>query len=324
MIGKKIFFLFCFLNISGFLYSQNTETPLGTVPAGAAYLIPRQIFVGDPAALILPLPASEQNRSDIILSSPSDDLPSDTNIDFHRIILERRTVGSRLMIEFTPFVPGVLVLPVIEIGDIVFDDLKIVVNSLIDDRTSPVLSGAASSLMIPGTAIMLYGSLSGIIIFLLLIILFLVKGRTFLKIFIEKWKRKKLFGALRKTVKRLYKEIYKGTDKRYVIDKLSDEFRMFLSQLTGNNCRAMTAKEFERLQASFNQYGEKGISLVIFFRTCDDLRFCGESINSDDLFNLLDDIKQFLLNLERADEKEKDEKNNKPSSVSSEQREIKT
>ena len=305
------------------LHAQNAESPSGAVSAGAAYLIPRQIFVGDPATLVVPLPASEQNRSDIILSAPSDDLPADPNIDFHRIILERRSAGSRLMIEFTPFIPGVLKLPDIEIGDIIFDDLTITVNSLINDKTSPVLSGAASALAIPGTALMLYGSLSAIIVFLLLVILFLVKGRTFLKNFIKKWKRRNLFSALRKTVKRLHKDIFKGTDKRFIIDKLSDEFRIFLSHLTGNYCRAMTAKEFEYLQSSLNIQKESEISLVTFFRTCDDLRFSGESINSKDLFSLLDDIKQFISILEHINENEEKEKNEPQSKLSAVQKEIK-
>ena len=300
----KFILLFYFFNIPVFLYSQNTETHSGSTPTSAAYLIPRQIFVGDPATLVLPLPASEQNRADIILTPPSDILPVDPNIDFHRIILERRTAGSRLMIEFTPFVPGVLKLPDIVIGEIIFDDLTITVNSLIDDKTSPVLSGAASALAIPGTALMLYGSLSAIIIFLLLVFLFLAKGRTFLKKIIAKWKRKNLFNALRKTAKRLHKEVFKGTDKRYIVDKLSDEFRIFLSQLTGNNCRAMTAKEFEYLQDSLLTREKSEISLVTFFRNCDDLRFSGESINSENVFSLLDNMKHFISILEHLEEKE--------------------
>ena len=307
MSDNKLFLLYalCVFMVSSFftpvlLHAQNTETTSGANPAGAAYLIPRQIFVGDPATLVVPLPASEQNRSDIILSHPSDNLPSDPNIDFHRIILERRTAGSRLMIEFTPFVSGSLKLPVIEIGEIIFDDLTITVNSLINDKTSPILSGAASALAIPGTALMLYGSISAIIVFLLLVILFLVKGRTFIKIFIEKWKRKNLFSALRKTAKRLHKDVFKGNDKRYIIDKLSNEFRVFLSQLTGNNCRAMTAKEFEYLQVSLNLRNDSDFSLVTFFRTCDDLRFSGAEISSGGLFGLLSDMKNFIIELEKA------------------------
>jgi len=286
----KLFFLFFLALNSNFVFAQTT----------GAYLIPRQIFVGDPATLVLPLPAAEANSSDIVITYPSEDLPSDPNIDFHRIILERRLVGSRLLIEFTPFIPGVLELPIIQIGDEHFPELVITVNSLIDDKTTPVLSGAASALAIPGTAIMLYGSLAAVVIILLLAFLFLIKGRAFLKTFIEKWKYRRLFSALRKTAKRLHKEVFKGADKRFIIDKLSDEFRIFLSQLTGNNCRAMTASEFAFIPAAFAIQEESGSSLVTFFRTCDDLRFSGENINSKDLFSLLDDIKRFLAILENT------------------------
>ena len=103
MKNRKNFFILYFIIISTISYAQNT----------GAYLIPRQIFVGDPATLVLPLPPAEQNSADIVITSPSEYLPSDPNIDFHRIILERRIVGSRLLIEFTPFVPGTLELPVI-------------------------------------------------------------------------------------------------------------------------------------------------------------------------------------------------------------------
>ena len=284
----KLLFLFFLTFNSNFVFAQTT----------GAYLIPRQIFVGDPATLVLPLPAAEENKPDIVITFPSEYLPSDPDIDFHRIILERQIIGSRLLIEFTPFIPGVLELPVIEIDDEYFPELVITVNSLIDDKASPVLSGAASTLAIPGTAVMLYGSLAAVVVFLLLAFLFLIKGRAFLKRLIEKWKHRRLFNALRKTAKRLHKEVFKGTDKRFIIDKLSDEFRIFLSILTENNCRSMTAGEFAHMPAAFAIQEKSSLSLVSFFRTCDDLRFSGGNINSKDIFSLLDDIKRFLDILE--------------------------
>ena len=145
---------------------------------------------------------------------------------------------------------------------------------------------------------MLYGSLTAVVVVLLLVFLFLIKGRTLLKNFIEKWKRRALFGTIRKTAKRLHKEIFKGSDKRIILDKLSDEFRSFLSDLTGNNCRTMTAGEFKNIQADFSWHEEDESSLVTFFRSCDELRFSGESINSNDLFSLLDDMKHFLSVME--------------------------
>jgi len=295
--SNKYFLFLLFLFITYLCYAQNS----------GAYLIPRQIYVGDPAALVLPLPPAEQNNADIVIASPSDYLPSDPNIDFHRIILERRTTGSRLMIEFAPFIPGFIELPVIEIGGEYFSGLTVTVNSMIDSRSTPVLSGAAAPLAMPGTALMLYGSLTAVVFILLFAFFFFIKGRYLLKELTEKWKIYKLFSALRKIEKSLYKEITAGGDKRVILDKLSDEFREFLSCLTGDNCRAMTADEFNYLEAEFLIQKESASFLSAFFRSCDDLRFSGADINSDFIISLLNDMKQFLVILENAFKKKQEE-----------------
>ncbi|MCL2806082.1 MAG: hypothetical protein FWD26_09100 [Treponema sp.] len=289
MIKAKIFLLL-FLS-AHILHSQQTEA------ASGAYLIPRQIFVGDPATLVLPL-SSAPGTDDVVLSQ-SDYLPKDPHIDFHRIILERRAVGSRLMIEFTPFIPGTVELPVIEIAGEYFSGLSVTVNSIINERSSPVLSGPASALAIPGTALMLYGSLTLIVFLIILSILFILRGQTLLKKLIEKIKRQRLFSTIRKTEKRLRKALYKNEDKRLIIDKLSDEFRIFLSCLTGNNCRSMTALEFEQKESENNICS---LFLGKYFRDCDGIRFSGIKIVSGDIIRLLDDLKHFVDSLENPPE----------------------
>ena len=278
-----------------------------------AYLIPRRIYIGDPAVLILPLPGSNQDTSDIILTALSPGFPSDPNIDFHRIILERRTGGGRLLIEFSAYVPGLIELPVIAIDGEFFGGLTVTVNSLIDNRTTPILSGPASSLAIPGTALMLYGTMAFLIVFILMVIWFIVKGRAFLQKCREKWKRWRLFVSIKITEKRLNRSVLKGENKRLILDKLSDEFRSFLSFLTGSNCSVMTAREFEKL--SLEQLGNhkhKPSFLPDFFSHCDELRFSGSDINADDVLKLLADLRFFVKALEKA----KKEKPANPNSMS--------
>ena len=269
-----IFFLF-FFNIS--LHAQSS----------GVYLIPRQIYVGDPAVLVMHLPASLQNDT-IIFSSPIDNnlLPKDPNIDFTKITLERRTVGSRLLVEFTAFVPGTHEFPVIEIGGEYFPGLTITVNTILDSHSLPILSGAATALAMPGTALMLYSFIFLLIILILFSIWFIFKGRTVIQKLQKKWKRYRLFINMKKTEKQLSKALIKRADKRIILDKLSDEFREFLSILTENNCRSKTAREFEQQ--------EDGAFLSKFFHSCDELRFCGSEINSEDISRLLDDLRSFL------------------------------
>jgi hypothetical protein len=266
-------------------------------------LIPRVVYVGDPAVLVLPLPASIKNSDDVILTSLSPDIPKDDNIDFHRVILERRVTGSRLLIEFTAFVPGYLKLPVIEIGGEYFPGLSVTVNSVIDTRKPLRLSGHASSLAMPGTAVILYGAMASAALVILLLLWFIFKGRIFLKLWMEKWKRRRLFTFIRNMEKRLQKALLRGGNKRAILDKISETFRDFLSVLTNTNCRSMTAREFNSLQFSGKlQFANKlqftgslqTAGIGDFFRRCDKLRFSGEDINQRDVSGLLDDLSNFV------------------------------
>ena len=273
-----------------------------------AYLIPRQIFVGDRAILVLPLSGDTGKNEDIILTSDNsyfnrDNFPLHSDIDFHRIILERRANGSRLLVEFTPFVTGRLELPVIEIGGERFTGLTVTVNSIIDTRSPLSLSGPASSLVMPGTAVMLYGIIALLIIFIILTIWFFLKGRVFFKKWIEKWKRRKLFISMKFTEKRLYRSVLRGEDKRIILDRLSEKFRIFLSVLTGINCRSMTANEFKKTPSNLSIYqADNRHFLHNFFCNCDEMRFSGASVSSQDIMNLLGDLSGFLTALENEKE----------------------
>ncbi|MCL2174801.1 MAG: hypothetical protein FWB73_02030 [Treponema sp.] len=298
---KKIVFFFLFL-ISAFCYAQTT----------GAYLNPRNIFVGDHASLILPLPPSAQNRDDIVLSSGIDYLPLDPDIDIHKITLEQRVTGSRLIIEFTSFIPGIIELPGIEIGGEHFSGLTATVNSTIEAETSPSLSEPASALAVPGTAFMLYGALAVIAVILIIIIIFITKGRALYKYFSEKWKRHRLFSLMRKTEKELLKSVIKKADSRIIIDKLSDEFRKFLSVLININCSSMTPDEFKELPAEiFNTSEDISSFLFKFFHKCDEIRFSGISIDSQEIILLLHELRWFLDLMEiaakeRTEEKQRD------------------
>jgi len=294
---RKIVFLTFIYSVNIFaVNAQNT----------GAYLIPRRIFVGDRAVLVLPLSGKYEKTEDIILTSDNSYLngnkfPLHANIDFHRIILEQRTGGSRLLIEFTPFITGMLELPAIEIGGERFTGLTLTVNSVIDSRSSLILSGPAAALVMPGTAIMLYGIIAFFIIFIILTIWFFLKGRIFLRKWIEKWRRWKLFTSMRFTEKLLYKSVLRGEDKRLILDRLSEKFRIFLSILTETNCRSMTANEFKKITPKLLMYQDSNpFFLHNFFCSCDELRFSGVNINSHDIFNLLYDLRGFLKALENS------------------------
>jgi len=287
-IGALIVIFFSF----SAAYAQSSQSSqYNSGGSAGTILIPSVVYVGDPAVLVLPLPAALINSDDIIMTEMSPNLPKDDNIDFHRVILERRVTGSRLLIEFTAFVPGYLKFPEIEIDGEYFGGLSVTINSVVDTRKSLQLSGHASSLAMPGTAVLLYGFLAIIVLFLFLLLWFVFKGRKFVKIFIEKWKRLRLFTFIRNMVRRLQKVLMRGGDKRDILDKISDTFREFLSVLTNANCRSMTAREFINLpEETIHNSGFLGD----FFRRCDKYRFSGEDVNLREISGLLVDLRNYI------------------------------
>ena len=319
----KLFVWFVWFVVGFFnLHAQNSP-----------YLVPRQIYVGDPATLVVPLPPAAHNVPDIVLTmrdllsnenfyypNEREKLSNETNkaindtakisnergklsnesikasnssLEINKVTYERRTAGSRLLIEFTAFSPGIIELPYIEIGGEFFSGFTVKVNSLLEAEAADptgkarLLSGAAAVLAMPGTALMLYGSLTFIIAVILLAIWFIFKGRAVFKKLREKWKRYRLFAGMYSAEKRLTRALAKGVDKRIILDKISFEFREFLSILTGKNCRSMTAREFMR---EFNESAFLGE----FFGICDKLRFSGTDIDPDSIEKLLSDLKGFL------------------------------
>jgi len=294
---KRFWPIILFIFLSAAVHAQNNT---------GAYLIPQIVYVGDIAGLILPLPGlAADSAADIVLAPDSPGFPSDPDFDFHRIILERRLSGnSRLLIEFSAFRPGLLELPPIEIGGERFTGLRVEIKSVIDSSGSGLeLAGPASSLSVPGTAFMIYGTLAGLVLFSGFALWLLLRGRRYLHILILKWKRRSLLVSMKIIGKRLYKALLKNGKSRDILDKLSHEFRAFLSHFSGENCRAMTACELGQMPAIFESDSETlgGGFLGKFFRRCDELRFSGGVIDSEDVFLVLADLQSFLEALEKAE-----------------------
>jgi hypothetical protein len=258
-----------------------------------AFMVPSKVYVGDRASLILPLPgfAVKEDSETASVVSPAID------IDIHRALLERRPVGSRLTVEFTAYAPGILELPSIIIEGEVFSGLTIEISSILEKGASGmVLSGSAPPLAIPGTSILVYGSVISILCFLSAAFWVLFWGRKRIKVWLAVWEKKRLLSGMRGIEKRLRKTLARGDDTyRNILDTLSGEVRGFLSHFTGEHCRAMTALEFANIDPRINREFLKD-----FFRRCDGIRFGGGEINKNDAVSMLDDLKQFLAVLSQV------------------------
>jgi hypothetical protein len=282
------------------------------------YLIPQTIYVGDRAVLAIPLDADtdlpeftiwEDDIWALAGASASPGFPKGltglTDLQIHRITLDRHGGNHRLLIEFTAWSPGQLELPAFEIGGVSFSGLYIEVSSILaGDKNAFLLSPPASPLAVPGSSLLIYGTMAGGILVLLVVLWAGIWGRKNFGKWIRKWKRRRLIRSLSGMEKRMRRHFLKGQkeDNEAMVNYLSAEFRKFLSIFTGQDCKAMTAGELGKLPPLGNDDAIlTGSFLGAFFRCCDDLRFSGAKIAAGEILPLLEDLKLFAEKLDRAE-----------------------
>ena len=257
-------------------------------------MIPSKVYVGDRASLIIPLPGHTITDN---IAIDLNQLPVLEEIIIHSILLERRPAGSRLLIEFSAFAPGVLYLPELALDDKIFEGLKVEISSILEmDNMGMVLSGPAPPLAMPGTSLLIFGAISITIVLLIFCLWISIRGRKTIRILKDVWHRRQIFSWALKAEKRLRRELLNEISLRHILDTLSATFRSFLSFFSGQNCQAMTAEELGSLNLVQNAPDSKNDSfLKDFFLRCDKLRFSGSKIQNSNAESLLDEFKTFIL-----------------------------
>jgi hypothetical protein len=313
------------------------------------YLVPQTVYVGDRATLVVPL--SEALGSDagrpggvsgfsggtavldrdalLPLNSGPEEPEALPVLELHRVELERRPAGARLLVEFSAYAPGILELPPLEIGGNRYSGLRVEISSILNsDKAGAVLSGPAPPLSVPGTSLLIYGTAAVLVLLLALSLGAALFGRRYFGGWIERMKRRRLIVSMAGIEKRIRRNIRKGnpSGRGEILSVISSEFRAFLSLFTGENCRAMTPAELGRLPplvrvvapnegddaengagAAAEAAAAPSLSVLSggylseFFYRCDELRFGGRGIAGEDLSALLGDLKRFLEALDRAE-----------------------
>jgi hypothetical protein len=275
-----------------------------------AYLIPQTVYVGDRATLVVPLDNRPENE--LVFTGEPPALP---DLVIHRVELERRGEGGRLLIDFTAYAPGILELPPFEIGGVPFTGLRIEIASILGgDEAASVLSRPEPPLAVPGTGALVYGTLSAAILGFLVVFWALVFGPRRFERWLQKWKRRRLIVSLagmeRRLRRKLIRESPGAANFGSLLNVRTAEFRIFLTLFPGENCRAMTAGELSRLpplgeaaagEAAGGGFFLTGAFLGGFFRRCDDLRFSGAEVSKNEALDLLGELKGFIGALNRPE-----------------------
>jgi hypothetical protein len=241
-------------------------------------------------------------------------LPKAADLVITRIELEQRNGLARLLIDFIPYAPGIVTFPDIEIaspaGELKVAGLEASVASILNPQEA-ALAEPAPPLTVPGTGLLIYGSVAGILVLIFFAIGVSIWGRKHFSAFRERWRRRRLLRVMDRFLRRLRAESEGGNLHRQMelFSLLSGEFREFLTIFTGVNCRILTPPEFRELHifAGDPLKGDldKGNYLYDLFRRWETLRFSGSSIGREDLLGVLDELDEFILSLTKTEKTEK-------------------
>jgi hypothetical protein len=328
--------------------AQQGTAPEGATPVPAkswteSYLVPEIVYVGDRARLVVHLGSEFAGIAPFTLEDPSG-LARQREIRIHRLELDYRrgrgeaggsvpeakdgTGRPRLLVDFTPYSPGLIDLPPLPLGgDAGLEGLQVSIASILDFGKDPlVLSEPALPLSPPGAMLLILA------VTLAFLLLFLggtggiLWARKNLGGFLKTRRKRRLVALMRKMEHRLRRELSGGGgDYQAMLGLVSTEFRDFLGCFTGYNCLAMSAGEFFTLPPLFppDDAGDRsettlpgsvmsasapssgaaepgGASLGPFFRNLDRLRYSGEKPETADVSGVLDDLRGFTSQFEKA------------------------
>ena len=319
----------------------------------AAYLLPQTIFVGDQGRLVVPLGQGLAGVEPFVLELPDqgpkagpglamlqprlplstqpvpagvlEKLSGDPDLLVRRVELERRGSASRLLIDFVPYITGVIAFPPMEFvasggnpGTIyTLTGLQAQAASILDS-SQRILSDPASPLPVPGTNLLVYGTL----VLVLALVFFGVGGSIWSRRhFSELWeyfRRRRLIRIMMRFLRRLRQEscLEKNGNPGFYLSLLSGELREFLGCFTGVNCLALTAGEFIDLPLAYPggnpASGAAGgapeipacdwpLFICDLFRNWDNLRFSGLGVKMTDLFRAIKDAEKLVTALDLAE-----------------------
>jgi len=313
----------------------------------APYLIPQIIFVGDRGRFVVPVGRAFARVEAFVWDKP-EMLPQTPDLVIHRIELERQGTGSRFLIDFTPYAPGALSIPPIEFPsqDVSLLGLEVQVASILDSSLSEIasqmaLTEPAPPLAVPGTSLLVYGTLTLLLFLLAMGIVASFWSRRHLKDFLERLRRKLLLKKMMRFLRRLNQECHleassslvnsreRNTNANANADADADAYACVGDACVGIGDACVgdaPAIYLMRLSTEFREFlslftgvncrsftpGEFLLapsysllpapsSLCDLFRSWDILRFSGRGIEMDDLFAAIVETENLVSAIDKAE-----------------------
>ena len=241
------------------------------------HMVPPLFFVGD----LVELHINYESRTPLGLRVP-ETLPESEWFEIRDIRIRQKGSHYTVIVDFVPFSPNTHSLPLIDLGELQIQDMKIPTHSILNGSHPDARHLRAQSVL-PGTRLGLTLLLS-----LLAMAPFIVYG--FLR-FVWKWiKKSKEILRIRRPVRqmrRLLKKLKVSTDSQTTLlwfADLTDGLRNYLSEKTGYDCRSATTAEISA-RPEFKDSVKKNLLDVLKYG--DMVKFAGYQTDKNEMLQSL-------------------------------------
>lgn len=276
--------------------------------------LPPDFYVGDSVEMRLSLYPEAGLR---VL--PPEEVPVTNWIDIHDVRIKQE--GSRwdVQIDFTSYAPGTRTLPVMQLGDVVLNDVKLHTKSILQERAVDFF-GIKGQLYLPGTRLAI--GLTVLILFFGPVFVLSFAGRVTkgVKRFVSIKTGRRPHKRFMRTLKELREKHMQMSSRRFYI-VLSAELRHYLSTRTKEDFISLTSSELraQLWKTLPSDSTEQVEALVRMMQQSDEIKFGGLNASKkqreEDLEMVISAAKEIEVYIESANreaEKQKKQKRRKP------------
>ncbi len=259
--------------------------------------LPRTVYVGDRAELRVGLRVAES----LSLSEP-DSLPPTSHTEFHDLRLTPRGGEYELRLVLTPYQPGTLTLPPIELGDVVVRELSLHVSSVLEGgETEP--SPPHGQAALPYTRVMI-GGLAGLLLGVPIVILGLARwGRERLERLMSGYRRRRPYRRFLKALRTLENRIDELDARSFYIELLQ-ELRRYFSHKLDRDLMAATSSEVGSYLRHIVPDLDDRKTVVDLFRTGDLVKFAAQHSRLGERRGHIEELRRILDRVEHAARRE--------------------
>jgi len=284
------------------VFGETQEMPASSVAGDilSVVQVPPTVFVGDRARLVLTMvpKAALGNQSRII--DVVDKLPQSKALHLLRIELDPRGKNPRILIDLIPFESGRLTVPSFEIGPYLVSKQTMNVASVLENSTSGMVPAPLEEpMLVPGTRLLLYGSIVMVVFFVTLIAAILFWGSAWYRLVQVWFHKRRVRGHLKQNLLRIEQNLSKGIlPSSGDVGNLIFLLRSYMEQVSGFPCLAKTGWELSA-GAGSSPFPELVLQLGNLVTFSDALRFSGKVAQVGEIQQLCTDCRRLMLLMEQ-------------------------